>query len=290
MNGARYRTLAGDRGLVWLRAGIALLRREPARLLLMGMLMQLLLTLSQAPSLGLLVVLCVPALTAGLLQALRVTRFGGRPAVLTLFAAFGGSGRLWRLLMLGGLMLAGGMLAVSMILAGQVQTLDPDLVRRIEAGDVSALQQIDPAVIRRLALALIAGMALTGIVGYFAIPLVWFRDAPLGAAIMLGLKALFANWRPFLSLGVLLAVLTIPVGLLAAMLFGLAGAGGGFGAVFVVLAMIVVLAYQLVLFATQFVAFEDVFGDEGADPDGEAGDRREPVDDEAAGNGDQWVA
>ena len=68
-NGAPPARLPAARGLHWLQGGVALLRARPARILLLGVVFQLWLGLSQVPVLGLLVVLSVPALTAGLLQA-----------------------------------------------------------------------------------------------------------------------------------------------------------------------------------------------------------------------------
>ena len=66
-------------GWAWLRSSLSLFRAQPARLLLIAVLLQLILGLSRVPGLGLLVILAVPALTAGLLQALHLVETGRWP-------------------------------------------------------------------------------------------------------------------------------------------------------------------------------------------------------------------
>ena len=63
--------------MAWLVQSMSLLRLQAGRLLLIALLMQLVLGLSQLPLIGLLIILCVPALNAGLLEAFHVTARGG---------------------------------------------------------------------------------------------------------------------------------------------------------------------------------------------------------------------
>ena len=66
-------------GLAWLLQSLALIRMQPGRLLLIAVLMQLMLGLTRLPLIGFLVILAVPALTAGILEAFHVTARGGPP-------------------------------------------------------------------------------------------------------------------------------------------------------------------------------------------------------------------
>ena len=65
----RIRVLPARQGIAWLAQGVALIRAQPARLLFLAVLLQLILGLTRVPLLGLFVILAVPALSAGVLQA-----------------------------------------------------------------------------------------------------------------------------------------------------------------------------------------------------------------------------
>jgi hypothetical protein len=253
------------RGLHWLKGGLTLLRARPARLLLLGLVFQLWLGLSQVPVLGLLVLLSVPAMTAGLLQAFDAIVRGHSPPLATLFISLRSPALMSRLILLGVIMLAGGMLAVSLVFSGAIAEIDPQLIQQIEQGNVEALQAIDPAVLQQLLLALVAGMAVTGTLSYFAVPLIWFGGRKLGAALLEGLRALLQCWQPLLVLGLALAAMAIPVGVLIGLLYGMAIQSTGLGPVFMALTLLLVLAFQLLLFATQYIVFRDVFKPTGED-------------------------
>jgi hypothetical protein len=246
-------------GLQWIKGGLSLMRAQPSRLLLLGVIFQLWLGLSQVPVLGLLVVLSVPALTAGLLQAFDDIGRKRRPPLATLFAALGAPALMTRLLLLGAIMLAGGMLAISIVFSGVIADIDPQLLQRLEQGDVEALSLVDPVVLERLFLALAVGMAITGTLSYFAVPLIWFGRRTLGTALLEGLRALVRYWRPLLVLGLGLGVLAMPVGLLVGFLYAMATQSGGLGSVYMALLLLLLLAFQLLIFATQYVVFRDLF-------------------------------
>ena len=198
------------RGLSWLTHALTLLGQQPLRLLLLGLVLQMLAGLTQAGALGILFVLFVPALTAGILRAMYLVEGGYSPPLATLFSAFGRPDRLLRLVLLGGLMLLGGIAAVMLVLSNVIAGMDPAVLARLEQGDVEVLLGMDPGILQRLMLALVAGLLLSGMVSYFAIPLVAFMDVPLGRALLEGLRAMLKNWRPFLVLGLMLAVLAVP--------------------------------------------------------------------------------
>jgi hypothetical protein len=254
------RVVGPGRGLAWFVEALVLIRRQPARLMLIGLLLQLLMGLSQVGLLAFLLILAIPALSAGMMQVLWIVDHGARPPLGMLFVAFWSGGKLLRLFLLGALMLAGGMLAVTLVLSGSLAVLDPGVMARLEAGDIAALDSLDPALIQRLMLAMLAGLAVSGFVSYFAVPLVWFRDLPLGSAILNGLFGLIRNWRPFLVLGLLFGLLAVPAAIVTGLLFAAAANGSGASPLLSVIVLLVAVAYQLILFGAQYVSFSEVFG------------------------------
>ena len=153
----------------------------------------------------------------------RCTAEGGRPAPALLFAPLFSGSHTGRLLSLGALMFAVGILTASLFLSGNDAVLDPDLLSRIEQGDIEALSALDQGSLHRMVIAFIIGISVSGTLSYMTIPLIWFHDRKLGAALADGLRALFANWKPFLVLGLGMAIVLVPVVLLA----GISGQPGG---------------------------------------------------------------
>jgi hypothetical protein len=254
------RRAPSSHGFGWLVQSFALLRLQPARLLLIGLLMQLILGLSQLPLIGLLIILSVPALTAGLLEAFHVTALGGRPDIRLLFKPLTTGGLGMRLFGMGALIFAVGVLTISLLLSGDAGTLDPALMERIEQGDLDAIASLNQETLGRMALALLVGVAVSGTLSYFTIPLIWFGNARLGTALVTGLRALLVNWRPFLLLGVGLVLVLVPLGIVSALLFGLAGSAGGLSVLIMGLVMLLLMGFQLLLFGTQYCAYRDIFG------------------------------
>jgi hypothetical protein len=245
--------------MAWLLQSLALLRAQPGRLLLMVVLLQLIMGLTQVPLIGLLLILSVPALTAGLLQGLHVTAQGGRPVLSLLFVPLTTKGCAGRLFGLGALMLLVGIFCVALLLPQDSALTDPELISRIEQGDVEALAAVDLETLQSMVIAFLVGLSVSGTLSFMTIPLVWFQNRKLGAAIAVGLKAMVINWKAFLVLGLGLAGLLIPVSLLAGALFTSAGCGGLVSMLVMGAVMLLVLAFQLVLFGTQYCAFRDVF-------------------------------
>lgn len=246
-------------GLAWLMQSLALMRAQTGRLLLMVVLLQLIMGLTQVPLIGFLLILSVPALTAGLLQGFHVTAQGGRPAPSLLFVPLTSKGYAGRLFGLGALMFLVGIICVAMLLPADSALTDPELISRIEQGDVEALSALDMDSVRSMIFAFLIGLSISGTLSFMTIPLVWFQNRKLGPAIAVGLKALVVNWKPFLVLGLGLAALLIPVSLMAGALFAFAGGGGVFSMLAMAVVMLLVLAFQLLLFGTQYCSFRDVF-------------------------------
>ncbi len=247
-------------GFAWLLQALMLLRLQTARLLLIALLMQLVLGLTQLPLIGLLIVISVPGLGAGLLEAFHLAAQGQRPEMRTLFRPLASGVHNGRLLALGALVFAIGVVSMSLLLSGSGELLDPALVERIEQGDLDALASLNQASLARMGMAFVIGVAVSGTLSYFAIPLIWFRGIKLGAALVTGLRALIVNWLPFLALSLGLALVFVPVAVISGMLFSMVTAVGPMSAIAMALIMILLLLFQLVLFGTQYCAFRDIFG------------------------------
>ncbi len=246
-------------GIAWIVQSFELLRRQAGRLLLIAVLMQLILGLVQVPFLGILVVLSVPGLTAGILEAFRRTESGGAPGPNLLFLPLVSAGHRGRLFGMGGLIVLVSFVCVSFVM-GSTTEIDEALLLRLQQGDLAALDEIDPGFITRLLAAFMLSIAISGTMTFFSVPLIWFRHARLGPALGQGLKALVANWRPMLLLGLGLFAVFLPFGLLMMLFMQLALLGGLAGTLGTGLVMITLLLFQLLLFGTQYCSFRDIFG------------------------------
>ena len=267
------RALPARHGIAWLFQSMALFRAQPGRLFLLAMLLQFMMGLTQVPIVGFLLIISVPALTAGLLQAFLVTENGGRPSPGLLFLPLISGTHTLRMLGMGAVMFIVGVLTVSLVLSGNELIQDPELLSRIEQGDVEAFASLDQEALRSLVFAFLVGIGVSGTLSYMTIPLMWFHNRRLGSALVGGLKAMVVNWKPFLVLGLGLAAVMVPISLAAGILFLWAGSAGSLSIVVLGLVMVLLLAFQLLLFGTQFCAFRDIFGLETARPDsGEADD------------------
>ncbi len=265
-------------GFAWLGAAVSLLRANAARLLLLGLLFQLLGGASQVGILGLLFVLAIPTLTAGMLQGCHLAALGERPPALVLFAGFGGGARLLSLFLLGGLTIAVTGLVLVLLVAGSVAQLDPETVTRIQAGDQSAVLSLDPALIQRMLFGMVLGLLLGACLSFFAVPLIWFQDRSLGDALVTGIVMLFRQWRALTALGLALAAIGLPVGILAGTLMAAQLTSVAPSFLVTLLLMAVVVVYQVLAFAAQYVAFREVFMSGSASPPAPPGDGGEPDD------------
>jgi len=268
----RPRRVPAARGMAWLMQSLSLLRLQTARLLLIALLMQLVLGLTQLPLIGLLVILCVPALSAGLLESFHVTAAGGQPELRMLFKPLASRPHSGRLLAMGALVFAVGIVCMSLMLSGSEELMDPALLERVEQGDLDVVASLNQEALGQMVLAFLLGISISGTISYFAVPLIWFRQAGIGAALGTGLRALVINWRPFLVLSVGLLIVLLPVVVVGGVLFSFFASGALMTTIVMGLIMVLALLFQLMLFGTQYCAFRDVFdleqpapsvGDEG---------------------------
>lgn len=254
-----HRVLPAGRGQAWLMQSVLLLRSHTGRLLLIAVLMQVLLSLVQVPLLGIFVVLSVPALTAGILEAFHRAAGGQAPAPASLFAALGSGRHLGRFFAMGGLIIAISIVCVSFVL-GSISEVDEALLLRVQQGDMAALEEIDPSFMMRLAAAFAISVAIGGTLTFFSVPLVWFRDFRLGPALGQGTRALLANWKPLLVLGLGLLLVLLPMFLMMMLFMQLTLFGPLAGTIGMGMVMVLLLLFQLLLFGTQYCAFREVYG------------------------------
>jgi hypothetical protein len=259
-NGRPGGPLPAARGAAWFMESLALLRRQASRLLFIAILMQLVLGLVQVPLLGILVVLSVPGLTAGILEAFHITSRGGAPAMRVLFVPLAIGDRRGRLFALGGLVFAVGILCVSLLLGGTLANLDEATLLRLQQGDMNALAEVDPLFLSRLMAAFVVSVAISGTLTFFSVPLIWFRDRRLWPALTAGMGGLLRHWKAMLVLGLVLAAASLPFALLVGLLLQMAAAGGAMTFIATGLVMVLLLLFQLLLFGTQYCAFRDIFG------------------------------
>ncbi len=229
------------------------------RLLTVAIIVQFIMSLTRVPVLGLIIALAIPILSAGMLQCFHQVRRGVPLSPVVLFAPFADGRVAARLFMLGGLIGLIAVILISWLLSGVQELRDPELLARLEQGDLEAVLALDPAVIQRAFLAVAIGVAVSGTLGYFAVPLLWFRKLTIGAAIATGLKALVRNWLPFLTLGLVLAGLSIPLMLVVGLLVGLTAVSGGPGLLQYAVMLLAVLVIQLLMFGTQYCAYSEIF-------------------------------
>lgn len=246
-------------GIAWLVQSFELLRRQTGRLLFIAVLMQIILGLVQVPLLGIFIVLCVPGLSAGILEAFRRTETGVPPGVNLLFEPLVSGRHRGRLLAMGGLIIAVSFICISFVM-GSTTEVDEALLLRLQEGDMAALEELDPGFMTRMFAAFLFSVAISGTMTFFSIPLVWFRDRKLGAALGTGMRALVAAWKPMLLLGLGLFAVFLPFGLLMMLFMQLTLFGGLVGMLGLGLVMMLLLLFQLLLFGTQYCSFRDIFG------------------------------
>ncbi len=263
MTNQSIKKFPASRGLAWFTGSVNLLRAQPARLLLIGLILQFLMGFTQMGALGFLLILAIPALTAGVMQSMSMVERGFRPPLMTLFSAFTDPQKIIRLFILSLVMFAIGTLVAGIMLSGISDSLDAQFLAQLEQGDFEAIALANPEVIQRLAIALAVGLMLSASVVYFSVPLVWFRDKPAGTAILEGLVGMLRNWLPFLVLGGLLAIVAMPVAILTITLL-VNSMSGGISSTFLTLVMLLMMvAYQLLIFGAQYLSFKEIFGSGG---------------------------
>ena len=206
------RAVAAARGWVWFVDGWRLFARHPMVWLLLGLIFVFLMFVSLLiPVVGQLVfVLASPALGAGMLYAARESHAARTPRVAHLWEGFRHAPTRNRLFGLAGVALAGA-LATSLLMS----LLMRDVMLGM-AGQPGAMPDMNAGMWLRL-LIVIAPQLIVATALAYAVPLVMFRDAAVGAALRSSLEASLRNILPLLVFGlvyiVAAIVVSIPFGL-----------------------------------------------------------------------------
>ncbi|NKI35840.1 hypothetical protein HFP89_11765 [Wenzhouxiangella sp. XN79A] len=288
-------------GVRWLTGGADLLARDGGLMMRVAAWLVVITLLQAVPVIGVpLLVLISPALTAGMLGIFRRLDEGaaGRPDQL--FDGFREARVRSRLLVLGGFLLLG--------VLGAVMTLGAWLAPQMDLQALSALMN-DPQAMESdpdrlfalfegvnlfggLALgAVVIGLVLGGL--YFAVPLVFFWNWPVMAALLWSLRAVLVNWRAFLGFALVVLGLFFALGFVFLLTAGLLALAFGPAGDFVgqLLSVLVSLFVQLLMAAAQWRAFRQLFpaGSDGGQPpsgggsSGTGGDEPVPGSDEGPG-------
>lgn len=260
MRSEQPRTVPASSGMRWVLQSLSLIRRQPGRLLFLAVLLQLILGLSQVPVLGVLVILALPAFSAGLLEAFHLAGRDQRWPASVLFLPLTRKPANGRFLLLGVVMFCLAGLTAMLVMGGSDAQLETDLMQQIEQGNTEALAQMDPQLAMRVMLAALLAVSISGTVSFFAIPLIWFHDMPMARALLLGLKGMQRNWRAFLVLAVGLMALLFPLVLLFVLILKLLSALGPASVLLAAMVMLTGLLFQLVVLGTQYLACRDIFG------------------------------
>ena len=254
-----FRVVPASRGLAWLINAARLVRSQLWRLLAVAVIVQLIMGFTRVPVIGLIIALAIPVVTAGMLQCFHQVRLGLPLSPVVLFSPLRAAALAVRLFLLGGLIGLVAVILISWMLSGVAELSDPELLARLEQGDLEAALSLSPSTLQRVFLSIGVGVAVSGTLGYFAVPLLWFRHLSVGAALSTGIKALVKNWLPFLVLGGVLVAISLPLFLVLGLVLGITAVTGGPGIIQYALFMLAILVVQLLMFGTQYCAYSDIF-------------------------------
>lgn len=265
-----YNKVNAGSGAQWLLDGIALLRRHPGTLLVIGLVYGV---LASIPVVSLLVGALGVVLMGGVLLAVRQADQGRSPGVGMLFAGFtsGKVARLLVLLLIGVLfMLVVSVLLVAM-LGGEGITLMQRIIESTPAGG-----QPDPALIAQLPAGRLLGWfalllllaVVVGIYTFFYMALVMYSDLTAGQALRTSMKAGARNLPAllvYMLVSLVFSVVVMLASLLVSSLLGLAVGPQWAGMVSSVLVSMVVVPVAV---GAMYYGWRQVFADRlpGAPP------------------------
>lgn len=275
-------------GARWLTGGADLLARGGWTMVRVAAWLVVISLIQIVPLIGLLALVVIsPALTAGLMALFRTIDEGRAPAVNLLFAGFSAGPARGRLLVLGSWLLIGVILAFSTMMLWLSSQMDLQVLAQL-LNDSEATERNSERLfamfegVNVFGGIVVSGLIFAVVVGalFFAVPLVFFWDWPVLAALLWSLRAMLVNWVAMLGFGLLAAGLLLAAGfvfgLMANLLMLAFGAVGGFAVQ--VLSMVFSLFLQLLFAAAQWRAFRCVFMRRG-DGDGNIGrDKRQDSD------------
>lgn len=273
--GYRINRASFGAGLGWLPASAEWMRRGFRPIFGVAVLWLAVSLIAVIPLIGqAMLAVITPLLTAGVMVAFDRIGEGKAPPAATLFASWHDPLRRGRLLMLGAFGMAGGLTAALVLVSWLSSQIGAD---QLEAAVRSPEAMAEALAGASLGMGLVLSASVMGLVLaalYFAIPLVMFGRAPVGAALVTSLRAVFANWLAFI--GFLLATVAVVFGLMVMLLLITSvlnvalGAVGGW--ISQVLLLIGVMLFQVLMTGAQYLAFSQIFGwspgleDESSEP------------------------
>ena len=274
----RFRTLSFRQGFGWLGRAAELMSQGGGALAAIAIVLLLVSMVQFLPVLGpIALTLISPLLTAGLITAFRLIDEGQQPTAGTLFAGWGNTGGM-RLLLLGGWLLLGFTLAIGLWAILIMPQIDIDELNRLLQDPDALANNPDAFIALFEGVNLIGATAITAVILaivlgslYFAVPLVHFWQWPVVASSLMSLRALLVNWKAFLAFGLLLLAVMMAAGIMFSLILGILSFALGPLGEFIsqVVITIATLFFQLLLAATQWVAFRQIFEDvrPGSEPE-----------------------
>ncbi|MGK7294470.1 MAG: BPSS1780 family membrane protein [Candidatus Wenzhouxiangella sp. M2_3B_020] len=273
----------GD-GVGWLINGGELLGRGGAPLLRVAVVLLLVSLIQAVPLIGPVALMLIsPAITAGLLNVFRAVDRGEAVDHRTVLAGLTDSNTRGSLLVLGAVLLVGLFAALAALMAWLSPQMDIQELARL-ANEPQAMNE-NPQQLFALfeGVNVFGGLVIAAVIGaltlaalYFAVPLVFFWNWPVLAALLWSVRALLVNWIAFVGFGMVLIGVLLIAGLVFGLFAGIVSLALGAIGQFVVQLLYIALSLfvQLLIAAAQWRAFVRVFpaatGANGSDSDSDS--------------------
>ncbi len=266
-----FRTAPAGHGLAWFQGAIRMLDKNPRGLLMVTLLLVLLdqipnlLASIQGLSIGLsvLLLLCGPALLAGVMFAIAEADVGRAVSPLHLFEGLRRPGARGPLLLLGAI----GLLALLLVGVAVQRILGADNLailmqiaeQKLAPQDAPMEKLVGPILQALMVAAAVLFVLLAG--WFFAVPRVMFDGRRAFAAFIESIVACAANVMSMTVYGLMLIVASFVIGLAMAIVAVVCGLFGNAGGILLGVVMIAVYAVVLVVSASgNYLAWREVFG------------------------------
>ena len=271
----RFVKLGFGDGIGWLSRGADLMTQGGRALIGVATLLLLVSLMQWLPVIGVfLLILISPLLTAGLITVFRVVEERGVPTPMMLFAGWRDPSTRMRLLLLGLWFLLGMIAAFASLALWLAPQMDMELLNQVMQNPDALASNPDQLLMLFEGVNIFGGLVIMLVIFaivlgglYFAVPLVLFWQWPVFSALIWSLRAMLVNWLAFLGFGLVMIAVFLAAGFMFALIAGILGlALGALGELISQVVMLVVsLFVQLLLAATQWVAFRQIF--DSSNPD-----------------------
>ncbi len=203
------RSVAAGHGWQWIVEGFRIFRKQPLTWIVLGITVAVISFGAVVPIIGMLVILLLPALVAGLMLACDTTAQDGEPKFSQLFAAF--KTHAGSLITVGGVFLIGNIITGSIMLgiAGNEALL---VILGKTSGDIETMRIAMRSLLQGVAVGLAAFLPILMAI-WFAPLLIVFENMAPAAAMKLSFAASWQNMMPFLVYGIAGLVLSFAAAL-----------------------------------------------------------------------------